>query len=74
MLTRDKHKRGEGKLESYNPEIGSMRFTRRQEMDSIRKIGPYKYKDDFLNAFNHMNEMVEELYNERGLRKGESSG
>jgi hypothetical protein len=67
MLTRDKHKRGEGKLESYNPEIGSRSFTRREEMASPRKIGPYESEDDFFNAFNQMKAMVEELYSERGL-------
>jgi hypothetical protein len=33
MLTRSKSKRGEGKLASYNPEIGSRSFTRRKEME-----------------------------------------
>jgi hypothetical protein len=61
MLTRDKHKRGEDKLESYNPEIGSRRFTRREGVASPRKIVPYESKDDFLNAFNQMKTMVEEI-------------
>ena len=74
MLTRAKHKHGEGKLESYNPGIGSRSFIRREEMASPRKIGPYESEDDFFNAFNQMKAMVEELYSERGLQKGESSG
>jgi hypothetical protein len=74
MLTRAKHKHGVGKLEVRNPEIGSRRFTQREEMDSPRKIGPYECEDDFFNAFNRMKKMVEELYSERGLQKGESSG
>jgi hypothetical protein len=73
MLTRAKHKRGERKLESYNPEIGSRSFTQREEMASPRKIGPFEYEDEFFNSFNQMKAMVEELYSERGLRKGESS-
>ena len=72
MLTRAKHKHGKGKLQSYNPKIGSRRFNRTKEIDSPWKIGPYESKDDFFNAFNHMKEMVEDLYSERGLWKGES--
>jgi len=74
MLTRAKHKCGEGKLESYNPDIGSRSFTLREEMDSPRKIGPFESEDDFFNAFNQMKQMVEELYSERALWKGECFG
>jgi hypothetical protein len=43
-------------------------------MDSPRKIGPYECEYDFFNSFNRMKAMVEELYSERGLQKGESHG
>jgi len=67
MLTRSKQKHGEGKLEFYNPKIGSRRFTRREAMTSPRKIGPYEFEDDFFNAFNQTKAMVEDLYNKRRL-------
>jgi hypothetical protein len=73
MLTRSKSKRGEGKLASYNPEIGSRSFTRRGEMDSPRRLGPYDSEDDFFEAFNLMKAMVEEMYEDRKKAKGEST-
>jgi hypothetical protein len=48
-------------------------------MSSSRKIGPYASKDDFFESFQLMKAMVEEIYQERGLRRnpkveeGESS-
>jgi hypothetical protein len=73
MLTRSKSKRGEGKLASYNPEIGSRRFTRREEMASTRRLCPYKFEDDFFEAFNLMKAMVEKMYEDRKKAKGEST-
>jgi len=37
MHTRSRLKKGEGKLEVYNPEIGSRRSTRNKEMATPRK-------------------------------------
>jgi hypothetical protein len=58
ICTGSKSKRGEGKLSSYNPEIGSRIFTRRREMTSSRKLGPYNFEDDFFEDFNLMKSMV----------------
>jgi hypothetical protein len=77
MLTRDRLKRGEGQLEAFNPEI--QRRSRKQEMASPRKLGPYASEDNFFEAFQLMKAMVEELYHERGqqrvpkVEEGESS-
>jgi hypothetical protein len=73
MLTRSKFKRGEGKLASYNPEIGSRSFTRRGEMVSPRMLGPYESEDDFLEPFHLMKAMVQEMYKDRKKAKGEST-
>jgi hypothetical protein len=72
MLTRSKSKQGEGKLASYNIQIGSRSFTRRGKMDSPRKLGPYDFEDDFFEAF-LMKAMVEEMYKDRKKTKGEST-
>jgi hypothetical protein len=66
MLTRSRIKKGEGKLEVYNPKIGSRRSTQRGEMATPRKTNPFNSEEDFFEAFSLMKEMVEELYNERG--------
>jgi hypothetical protein len=73
MLTRFKSKRGEGKIASYNPEIGSRSFTQRGKMASPRRLGPYDSKDDFFEAFNLMKVMVEGIYEDRKKAKGEST-
>jgi hypothetical protein len=49
MLTRAKLKHGEGKLECFDPEI--QRRIHKHEMDSPRKLGPFKSEDDFFEAF-----------------------
>jgi hypothetical protein len=46
-------------------EIGSRSFTRRREMTSPRKLGPYNSEDDFFEDFNLMKSMVEEMYKGR---------
>ena len=43
-------------------------------MASLRKIDPFESEDDFFNSFNQMKQMVEEIYSERELQKGESYG
>jgi hypothetical protein len=73
MPTRSKSKRGEGKLASYNPEIGSRSFTRRREMNSPRKLGPYESEDDFFEVFNLMKSMVEEMYEGQKKEKEEDT-
>jgi hypothetical protein len=48
-------------------------------MSSPRKLGPFAYEDDFFESLKLMKAMVEDLYQERGLRRnpkveeGESS-
>ena len=64
--------RGEGKLANYNPEIGSRIFTRRREMTSSRKLGPYNFEDDFFEDFNLMKLVVEEIY--EGQEKANEGG
>ena len=64
MLTREKIKRGEGQLEALDIEI--QRRPHNQGMSLPRKLGPYKYEDDFFEAFKLMQAMVDELYHERG--------
>jgi hypothetical protein len=71
MLTRSNSKQGEGKIASYNTEIGLRRFNRRREMTSLRKLGPYDSKDDFFEAFNLIKSMVEEMYEGRKKVKEE---
>jgi hypothetical protein len=77
MLTRKKLKQGEGQLEALNKEI--QRRLHKQEMSSLRKLGPFTYEDDLFESLKLMKAMVEELYQERGLRRnpkveeGESS-
>jgi hypothetical protein len=77
MLTREKLKQGEGQLEALDTEI--QRRPHKQEMSSPWKLGPFKYEDDFFEAFKLMQSMVEDIYHERGQRKnpkveeGESS-
>jgi hypothetical protein len=70
MLTGSKYKQGEGKLASYNTEIGSRSFTRRGEMASTRRLGPYDSEDDFFKAFNLMKAMVEEINEDQNKSKG----
>jgi hypothetical protein len=70
MLTGYRLKNGEGKLEAYNPKIGSRRSTQRGDMDKPRKMNPFNYEEDFFEAFILMKEMVEEIYNERGQQRG----
>jgi hypothetical protein len=62
MLTRSKSKLGEGKLTSYNPDIGSRIFTHQRKMTSLRKLCPYNLEDDLFEDFNLMKSMVEEIY------------
>ena len=77
MLTREKLKRGEGQLEVLNTKI--QRRPHKQDMSSLRKLGPYASKDDSFEAFELMKSMVEEFYHERSQRRiskveeGESS-
>ena len=72
MLTRFESKWGEGKIASYNLEIGSRSFTCRREMTSPRKLGPYNSEDDFFEDFNLMKSMVEEMY--KGREKSKEGG
>ena len=67
MLTRARLKQGEGKLASFNPRV--QRRSRKQEMDSLRKLSPYASKENFFEAFQLMKFMLEELYHERGQRR-----
>jgi hypothetical protein len=48
-------------------------FTQRGEMATPRKTNPFNFEEDFFEAFSLMKEMVEELYNERGQRRGEGT-
>jgi hypothetical protein len=73
MLTRSKSKQGEGKLASYNLEIGSRSFNKRGKMASPRRLGPYNFEYYFFEAFNLMKAMVEEMYEDRKKAKGEST-
>ena len=56
MLTREKLKQGEGQLEALDIEI--QRRPHKQEMSSPWKLGPFKYEDDFFEAFKLMQAMV----------------
>jgi hypothetical protein len=60
MLMRSKSKRGEGKLEEFNPEIGSRSLFRRKEMEHEDVLS----EDDkeFRKMFLEMTTMVKELW------------
>lgn len=73
MIIRYKLKKGEGKLEAYNPEVGSRSFTQIGDMASPRWYNPFKSESDFLEAFATLQSRVEELYKERGLHKVEGT-
>jgi hypothetical protein len=62
MITSSKSKRGEGKLTSYNPQIGTTIFTLQREMTLPKKSGAYNTKYDFFEAFNLIKSMVESMY------------
>jgi hypothetical protein len=66
MLTSSRLDKGEGKIEVYNPKIGSRRSTRKGDMATPRKTHPFNSEEDFFEEFALMKAMVEELYNERG--------
>ena len=68
MLTRSRLERGEGQLETFNPEIGHAH--RRNKMVDEE----YREKDEkaFHNAFYHMEDKVEKMfsyYQERLAKK-----
>jgi hypothetical protein len=70
MLTREKRKRGEGQLEALDTEI--QRRLHKKEISLPWKLGPFKFEDDFFEAFKLMKAMVEELYHEevgKGIQK-----
>ena len=58
MLTRAKHKQGEGTLKTFNPKIG--RASRRKKMAVEDKCDEQEKK--FHMVFYHMSEMVERMY------------
>jgi hypothetical protein len=58
MLTRAKHKDGEGTLNNFNPEIG--RASRRKKMDEEDKRDEQEKK--FHMVFYRMSKMVERMY------------
>jgi hypothetical protein len=67
MLTRSKSKRGEGKLASYNPEIGSRGFTRRGEMEHEEFMS--EIDKEFRRMFLEMKNMVKELWEDLERRR-----
>ena len=69
MLTRSKLKRGEGKLEEIDPEIGSKKSAHRKAMDSHGGEGNLETKDEFKNTFMDLKMMVEELCRNRMEKK-----
>jgi hypothetical protein len=58
MLTRAKHKRGEGTLKTFNPELGHA--SRRKKMAEEDKCD--EQEKNFHMVFYHMSEMVELMY------------
>ena len=59
MLTRSKLKKGEGKLEKIDPEIGSRNSAYRKAMDSHGGEGNLVTEDEFKNAFMDLKRMIE---------------
>jgi hypothetical protein len=55
MLTRAKHKQGEGTLNTFNPEVG--RTSQRKKMEEEDKCD--EHEKNFHMVFYHMSEMVE---------------
>jgi hypothetical protein len=58
MLTRAKLKEGEGKLETFNPEIGCATQRRKMGDEELR----IEYEKNFHKAFYRMSDMVEKLF------------
>jgi hypothetical protein len=58
MLTRAKHKQGEGTLNTFNPEVGCA--SRRKKMDEEDKRDEHEKK--FHMVFYRMSYMVEKMY------------
>jgi hypothetical protein len=58
MLTRAKHKQGEGTLKTFNPEVG--RASRRKKMAEEDKRD--EQEKNFHMVFYHMSEMVKRMY------------
>ena len=69
MLTGSKLKRGEGKLEEIDIDIGSRRSAHRKAMDPHGEEGNLETEDEFKNAFMDLKRMVEELYRDRMEKK-----
>jgi len=67
MLTRSNFKQGEGKIASYNPEIGSRNFTRRKEMEHEDVLS--EDDKDFRKMFHKMTTMVKELWEDLERRR-----
>ena len=59
MLTRSKIKRGEGKLEEIDPEIGSRKSDQRKAMDPHGGEGNIETEDEFEKTFYELKMMVE---------------
>jgi hypothetical protein len=73
MFTRSRLKKGEGKLKVYNLEIGSRRSTRKGEMAAPKKKYIFNFEDNLFEASTLMKEMVGEIHNERGQKRGEGT-
>ena len=58
MLTRAKHKQGEGTLKTFNPEVGCA--SRRKKMEKEDKHD--EQEKNFHMVFYRMSEMVEQMY------------
>jgi hypothetical protein len=73
MLTRAKHKWGEGTLKTFNPEVG--RVSRRKKMVEEDKCD--EQEKNFHMAFYRMSKMVERMYGyyeNRMKKKGKKKG
>jgi hypothetical protein len=63
MITRAKHKQGEGTLKTFNPEVG-----RASQRNKVEEDMHDEQENTFHMVFYHMLEMVERMYGDYGKR------